>query len=298
MAIAGSTNTDNFSGDRSSASQGITPAGPFSAPSNPSAARLAVSGLVAGAGNALASVAGKVFNFNFLNANGNSIDPTNDWRVRISLQPGTAGLFYTDPNNPIMYPLSQTSGVVFPYTPGITVNHRARYGQTALTHANYSSYFYEGSEVSSINITAEFTVQNIEEGQYLAAVIQFFRSMTKMFYGNSQLAGTPPPMVFIDGYGEAYMPHVPCVVTEFSHTMPSDVDYIEVPVGVSVNNVAGQQVNSNNYASRTRLPTVSTISLALQPVYSRTNVSDNFTLEKYAAGGLIQGSNSPRGGFL
>ena len=94
------------------------------------------------------------------------------------------------------------------------------------------------------------------------------------------------------------MPHVPCVVTEFSHTMPSDVDYIEVPVGVSVNNVAGQQVNSNNYASRTRLPTVSTISLALQPVYSRTNVSDNFTLEKYAAGGLIQGSNSPRGGFL
>ena len=298
MAYGYSTNTDNYSSDRSSSSQGITPAGPFSAPGNPSAARLAVSGLVTGAATALSSVAGRVFNFNFLNANGDTIDPINDWRVRISLQPSTAGLFYNDPNNLVMYQLSQTNGVLFPYTPSITVSHKARYGATPLTHANYASYFYEGSEVSSININAEFTVQNIEEGQYLAAVVQFFRTMTKMFYGGSRLAGTPPPMVFMDGYGEAYMPHVPCVVTEFSHTMPNDVDYIEVPVGVSLNNIAGQQINTNNFASRTRLPTASTITIALQPVYSRQNISDNFTLESYAAGGLIQGSNSPRGGFL
>ena len=298
MAIAGSTNTDNYSGDGSSSTNGTTPIAAYAAPANPSAARLAVSGLVAGAGNALADIAGRVFNFNFKEANGNTVDPTVDWRVRISLQPGTAALFYSDPTNPIMYPLSQTSGVVFPYTPSITVRHAARYGATALTHANYSSYFYEGSEVSTININAEFTVQNIEEGQYLAATIQFFRTMTKMFYGGSRLAGTPPPMVFLNGYGESYMPNVPCVVTEFSHTMPNDVDYIEVPVGVNLNNVAGQQINATNFASRTRLPTASSISLSLQPVYSRNNVSDNFTLEKYAAGGLIQGSNSPRGGFL
>ena len=298
MAYSYSTNTDNYSGDGSSSSQGITPAGPYSTPNNPSAARLAVSGLVTGAATALSSVAGRVFNFNFLNANGDTIDPINDWRVRISLQPSTAGLFYNDPKNPIMYPLSQTSGVVFPYTPSITVNHRARYGATPLTHANYASYFYEGSEVSSININAEFTVQNIEEGQYFAAVIQFFRSMTKMFYGNSQLAGTPPPMVFLDGYGPAYMPHVPCVVTDFSHTMPSDVDYIEVPVGGSVRNISGQQINTTNFATRTRLPTSSTLQITLQPVYSRSNVSNNFTLENYAAGGLVQGANSPRGGFL
>ena len=298
MATAGSTNTDNYSGDGSSATQGFASPAAYAAPNSPSAARLAVSGLVAGAANTLADIAGRVFNFNFKNANGDTIDPTQDWRVRISLQPTTAGLFYSNPNNPIMYPLSQTSGVVFPYTPSITINHRARYGQTGLTHANYASYFYEGSEVDSISISAEFTVQNIEEGQYLAATIQFFRTMTKMFYGGSRLAGTPPPMVFLDGYGEAYMPHVPCVVTQFTHTMPNDVDYIEVPVGVNLNNVAGQQINTNNFASRTRVPTASTLSVVLQPVYSRQNVSDNFTLESYGAGGLIQGSNSPRGGFL
>ena len=298
MAIAGSTNTDNYSVNGSSSTNGVTPNAAYAAPDNPSAARLAVSGLVSGAANALADIRGN-FNFNFVAANGNTVDTTLDWRVRISLQPGTASLFYNNPNNPVMYQLSQSNGVVFPYTPSITVNHRARYGTTPLTHANYNSYFYEGSEVSSISINAEFTVQNIEEGQYLAAVIQFFRSMTKMFYGNSRLAGTPPPMVFLDGYGEAYMPHVPCVVTEFTHTMPNDVDYIEVPVGIkNLINVAGQQIKANNFAKKARLPTASTISLVLQPIYSRNNISDNFTLEKYAAGGLIQNPTSPRGGFL
>ena len=293
-----STNTDNFTPNGASATQGFAPQSPYTAPASSSAARLAMSGLVEGATNALATVAGKVFNFNFLSANGNTIDPLDDWRVRISLQPGAAAMFYDNANNPILYPLSQTRGVIFPYTPQITVSHAARYGNTPLTHANYASFFYEGSEVQSINVNATFTVQNIEEGQYFAAVIHFFRSMTKMFYGNSQLAGTPPPMVFLDGYGEAYMPHVPCVVTSFSHTMPEDVDYLEVPVGVRLNNVAGQQIQTSNFASRTRLPTSSQISLTLQPIYSRQNVSQNFTLEKFASGSLIQGGTSPVGGFL
>lgn len=293
-----STNTDNFTPNGATATQGFTPQSPYTAPSSASGARLAMSGLAVGATNALASIAGKVFNFNFLSANGNSINAEDDWRVRVSLQPGTASLFYDNPNNPILAPLSPTRGVVFPYTPSIAITHNARYGTTPLTHANYASYFYEGSDVSSITINADFTVQNIKEGQYFAAVIHFFRSMTKMFYGNSQLAGTPPPMVFLDGYGEAYMPHVPCVVTNFSHTMPSDVDYIEVPVGAPLNNIAGQLIDTSNFASRTRLPTSSTISLGLQPVWSRQNVSQNFTLEKFAAGGLIQNSTSPVGGFL
>lgn len=293
-----STNTDNYLTDGSSQTQGFTQQQAYAAPASSSAARLAVSGLVAGASGVLNDIAGRVFNFNFKEANGNTVNPESDWRVRVSLQPETAKLFYGNQNNPILYPLSQTSGVVFPYTPQINIVHNARYGTNQLTHANYASYFYEGSEVQLINITADFTVQNIEEGQYFAAVIHFFRSMTKMFYGNSQLAGTPPPMVYLDGYGESYMPHVPCVVTNFSHTMPQDVDYVEVPVGVNLTNVSGQQINNSNFASRTRLPTASSISVSLQPVYSRSNVSRNFTLEKFASGGLIQGSTSPIGGFL
>ena len=202
-----------------------------------------------------------------------------DWRVRISVQPAIQNIFYT-------YPLVTTNGVIFPYTPAVTINHVARYGTSQLTHSNYTSYFYEGSEVQNISINGEFTVQNIAEGQYLIAAIQFFRSCTKMFYGASALAGTPPPMVFLDGYGGTYLPHVPCVITQFSHTMPADVDYVNIPV-----------VNLGGPVT-TRLPTNSTLAVTLQPVYSRNNVSRNFTVEQFAQGAYLNTNSQTSGGFI
>jgi len=221
-----------------------------------------------------------------------------DWRVRISMQNTLASIFYNNPNNLILYPLSQTKGLVFPYTPSVTISHTARYNPQQLTHSNYNSYFYEGSEVGGITITAEFTVQNVNEGQYLMAAIQFMRATTKMFYGNSDFAGTPPPMVFLNGYGPAYLPNVPCVVTSFSHTMPADVDYVDIPVATVLNSSAGSQINQSSAGVLTRLPTSSQLTISLQPVYSRTNIYDNFTLEKYAAGLLMQGAGNQLGGFV
>ena len=266
-------------------------------PDNPSAARLYGSGLVSGAVNALAGTAGKVFNFDFLGTNGTPLPIEADWRVRISMQPALASVFYNNQNNLIMYRLSQTNGLVFPYTPSITINHAARYGTSQLTHSNYNSYFYEGSEIGSISINADFTVQDIEEGQYLMAGIHFMRATTKMFYGQSQLAGTPPPMVFLNGYGPAYLPNVPCVVQSFEHTMPADVDYIDIPVATMVSSSAGSAIPASS-GVLTRLPTMSSMSITLQPVYSRANIYDNFTLEKYAQGLLMQGAGNNIGGFL
>ena len=243
--------------------------------------------MASGAASVFQDIAGRVFNFDWMGANGTPLNPEADWRVRISMRPATAALFYESQSNAIMYPLSQTKGVIFPYTPTMSVTHSARYGATALTHSNYASYFYEGSEVQSIQLSGEFTVQNVEDGQYLMAAIQFFRACTKMFFGNSPLAGTPPPMVFLSGFGDAYLPNVPCVITSFSHTMPADVDYVKIPVGASLDNVVGNQINTNMAGSATRLPTMSTIALTLQPIYSRRNVADNFTLEKFSAGALV-----------
>jgi hypothetical protein len=290
--------TDNFTPDGVTIVAGTGTGAPVTAAGDASAARLAGAGLAAGAVSTLQNIAGRVFNFNFQAANGTPLQPDFDWRVRVSMQPVTAALFYNNQANPIMYPLSQTKGVVFPYTPSITLTHSARYGETALTHSNYKSYFYEGSDIANISISADFTVQNIEEGQYLMAVIQFFRSCTKMFYGASLLAGTPPPMVFLDGFGPAMLPHIPCVVTSFAQTLPNDVDYIKVPVGVSLNNIAGNQINTNTMGVNTRLPTMSQLNITLQPVYSRTNIANNFTLERFSAGGLIQDGTGSVGGFV
>lgn len=265
---------------------------------DPSAARLAAAGLATGAENVLKDIAGRVFNVDFRNNSGAPINTTNDWRIRISMQPKTANLFYNGSERSFLTgPLAITNGVVFPYTPQIQVTHQAKYEQAALTHSNYASYFYQGSEIQNIQINGDFTVQNVEEGQYLLAVIHFFRACTKMFFGKDPLAGTPPPMVFLDGYGPHYFPHVPCVVTQFSHTMPSDVDYVECwpyAENNSVYNFAG----SSPYIASTRLPTMSSVNVTLQPVYSRRNIAENFELTRYGGGYLVQSPTSDKGGFI
>jgi hypothetical protein len=265
------------------------PASPASvAATDASSARLASSNINRGAVASAAPSAGSVFNLNFISTNGTALPTEADWRVRISMAPATANLFYAS-TNPILGPLYQTNGVIFPYTPTIDISHQARWNPTTVTHSNYNSYFYEGSEVSSITIRGEFTVQNIQEGQYLMAAIHFFRSCTKMFFGQSTLAGTPPPVVYLDGFGKAYFPRVPCVVQSFNHQMPAEVDYITVPVGadLNLNNTAGQPINVSGYAIPQRLPTASSLSVTLQPIYSRTNIQNNFTLEGFSRGALL-----------
>lgn len=265
-------------------------------------------------------------------ANANSGAPSDDdWRVRISLA-DKATIFYkasgVNPNN-LMAPLRETNGVVFPYTPSIQVSHVANYSPTTLTHSNYSQQFYTNSEVSDITISGEFTVQGIDEGKYLLAAIYFFRSATKMFFGGGANAGNPPPIVFLDGYGSHYFPHVPCVITNFTHVMPNEVDYIQIPVetttltesivapadSMSVVNTLDNQgmkyqpqwgskkataeTKMSSYktvTSSTRVPASSTISITLKPMYSRKNLHDNFDLDAFSAGRLIQTATT--GGFL
>lgn len=304
MADNTSNNTSNFQADGSqqgTAGSAPSAGGAYSA-TDKSGLRLAQAGVALGAYAINANKAGTVFNINFQSADGTPISPEQDWRVRISMAAPTAKNFYDDPNNPIMYPLGSqtgTSGVMFPYTPSITISHTARYGNTPLTHANYASYFYEGSEVAAITINGDFTVQNVSEGQYLMAVIQFFRSCTKMFFGSDANAGSPPPMVFLDGYGASYLPHVPCVVTQFSHTMPPDVDYVQVPVGVPLDQISPEATYSvANLGGPVRLPAHSTVSITLQPIYSRNNIATNFSLQKFARGDLIRNGSDNIGGFL
>jgi hypothetical protein len=234
---------------------------------------------------------------------GSSTGVAEDWRVRISLATNS-NIFYKSKNPGIQSPLLNTSGVVFPYTPSISVTHNANYGQTKLTHSNYASFFYEGSEISAINISGDFTVQSEEEGKYVLAALTFFRSCTKMWFGtqNQPLAGNPPPMVFLNGYGRLYFPHVPCVITSFQHTMPAEVDYIEIVHSADEINPFGRtktggqsksQIELLNNAS-TRVPTNSTLSITVQPIYSRKFVHENFNLDSFATGELLV----TRGGFI
>jgi len=222
----------------------------------------------------------------------NATDPNNplksDWRVRLSLPPSSPLLT----SNALLSVLSQPgrpSGLVFPYTPSISVTHTARYQEQALTHNNYKNYFYEGSDVSAIQIQGDFTVQNHDDAIYLLASIFFLRSCTKMFWGSDADAGNPPPIVYLDGYGDFYFPHVTCIVTSFQHTMPAEVDYVEV----KYSDGSGSTISSANQQVA-RLPTTSQITVTVQPIYSRKNIANNMSLTAFSQGHLLKGN----GGFL
>lgn len=255
----------------------------------------------------------------------NNTTTQGDWRVKIRLLPG-ASYLYRDSANYLLKPVADSDGVVFPYVPTITTNYVARYDPYELVHANYRGFFYKNSHVGEIQLNGTFTAQDTAEASYLLAVIHFFRSCTKMFYGqDSEFRGSPPPLVELSGYGEFQFNNHPCLVSTFNYTLPNGVDYIRVtpnnqgvnlsnrrnPIstgGVTLDSVINRLTNNNltrgaepgridlgfsqgvNGTGQTSyVPTKMEIQLTLLPVQTREQVSKGFRLDEFARGNLLRG---------
>lgn len=177
-------------------------------------------------------------------ANQRSNKNNGDWRVKLRLAPLADYLYMAKPPG-ILAPLAP-DGVTFPYTPTIQTTYKANYATTDITHSNYKGYFYQGSAVEPFTISCPFTAQSTSEAEYLLAVIHFFKSVTKMFYGQDPQRGTPPPLVYLTGLGEFQFNEHPCVVTSFTYDLPADVDYIRAYSPNVNNSNMLQQRQSNN----------------------------------------------------
>jgi len=244
-----------------------------------------------------------------------------DWRVRLRLAPQSRYLYNAD-NPGILQPLAVTDGVIFPYTPKIDTAYKADYDSYTLTHSNYKGYFYKSSYTDSINLSCTFTAQSTSEANYLLAVITFFKSATKMFYGQDAERGAPPPVVFLTGLGEYQFNEHACLINQFNYNLPADVDYIRAGspnnVGVDLINRRDRQSVSTNslFGSLNRLasafltpgalakppaptvlsinnptyvPTKMDITISLLPIQSRQQVSKQFSVKEFANGNLIKG---------
>jgi hypothetical protein len=185
----------------------------------------------------------------------------------------------------IFKPLANVGGVLFPYTPQISVAHKASYDAVSLVHTNYTVPQYQHSSVDSINITAQFTANYPSEAEYVLAMIHFFRTATKMFYGQDQIAGTPPPVLFLDGYGPYTFDHIPVVITAFDYSLPNDVDYISCII------------KGNGKEAHQKVPTSLQITLSMIPTYSRNKISNKFGLVDFSQGTLVT-NGTKTGGFI
>ena len=250
---------------------------------------------------------------------------TGDWRVRLQLANASDYLYNAPDCGPLLWPLRDTNGVIFPYTPTIDTSYKANYSTYDLTHSNHRGYFYQNSYIDGINIKATFTAQDTVEANYVLACIHFFRSVTKMFYGQDAQRGTPPPLVFLSGLGDFQFNRHPCLVSQFNYNLPADVNYIRAqstlsngdnllaarrrqttlgnPIASTVQRLAslGQKIfpgavtapfapqGSLAAGNPTYVPTKMEISLVLLPVQTRSQVSQQFSLRGFANGNLLKG---------
>jgi len=213
---------------------------------------------------------------------------TNDWRVRLSIPPNMVD------GNEMFKPLVETNGLVFPYTPTILVQHTANYDAMHPTHSNYPFPQYQNSQIEDIVITGDFFVENAKEAQYWVAMTHFLRSVTKMDYGLGQNSGAPPPLIFLNGYGDFVFPNVPVVVRNFTFDLPSDVDYIKTQASgeISTGPTTGDPKGKAGF-----VPTQSQVSITVAPVYSRAKTSQ-FNLDKFVKGDYLGTNGNNGGGFI
>lgn len=272
---------------------------------------------------------------------------SDDWRVRLSIPPN----FFA--SSSVLTPLKNAGGLVFPYTPTISVSHSASYDDVAITHQNYQFMAYQNSKANAISISGPFNVEDAVQAQYWIAAVHFLRSATKMYSGDGESAGSPPPILSLNGYGDYVFKNVPVVITSFSIDLPADANYIATSIGTAgfsgfgaasggaastISGIAalgsglagvagalgaGRLANTLGMAAaaggiiggvtsllsggsgqgmggafptstgNTHVPNKSTLTVTLQPVYSREAVRQ-FSLQKFVTGGYVNGS----GGYI
>jgi hypothetical protein len=202
-------------------------------------------------------------NFIFKDVTGKKLGQ--DLRVKIRVPSN----YLTPINQGLSNELSTIGGIIFPYTPQISLEMSADYASMAPLHSNFSIYFYQRSKVGEIAINGKFTVENSKEAAIYIATTHLLRSLTRMRSGGltgDPDSGSPPPICRLDAYGEMMLKNVPVAIKSVRIELPEGVDYFTFK-------------GANGYGP-TSVPTVSTIAVTCIPIYSR-NEMQNFSVSKY-----------------
>jgi hypothetical protein len=185
-----------------------------------------------------------------------------DWRVRIDCD-------WTIFSGNKLFDQFKDGGVVFPTIPTVNFSSKANYSSIDPTHNNYPFQAYKNSQIDEIMISGEFTAETAKDAGYWIGATTFFKTATKMFFGQGENVGAPPIICTLNGFGASVFNDVPVVIKSFSIDFPNDVNYIRC----------------DTYGSPTWVPIVSTLAINVQPVYNRRNLRQ-FSLTKYASGSL------------
>lgn len=211
---------------------------------------------------------------------GSTTTQSKDLRLVLSVAGATnttayPGGYYTG----ILAPLVATNGVLFPYTPAINFSQDVDYSLVGngLVHTNQDYNAYQRTPSVKLSITGKFTIQNQYEGKYMLSVIHFFRTVSKMYFGqiaaNIGKAGLPPPILMLNGFGTYMFNNLPCLLTSHSFDYSDQIDTVDVP---------------DSSGGITKLPSLLTLTVALTVQQTPFNMSTVFNLDAFRTGALIK----------
>ena len=211
---------------------------------------------------------------------------------RARLRPKPKAMEQIIGKSPILKPLLGTNGMIWPYQPNITYAQDVSYQEVSMTHTNQEFYAYTRTNAVKFTCEGEFSAQTQTDGLYSLAVIHFLRTVTKMYFGQGDNLGVPPPILLFDAYGTYMFNALPVIITQFSVTLPKDIDYVPIDMknlGTTIDpNIANQLNAPSTTAGTVWLPAVFSISVAMTvqntPAKLRT-----FDLGKFRDGSLLTG---------
>lgn len=180
--------------------------------------------------------------------------------------------------------LRATDGLLFPYTPTISVTQAVDYKNVDLVHTNGDILAYNRTPSVTLSVSGDFTVQSQREGVYALAVLQFLRVVSKMYFGEidkaSKKAGLPPPVLIFTGYGSYIFNNLPVVLKSHSYTFDKSMNM------VNVQTFNGGVVN---------IPAMFSISMELQVQQTPQAMRKTFSLDTFRTGELMRSRKTDSG---
>ena len=152
---------------------------------------------------------------------------------------------------------SGIQGIIFPYTPVISVEYKAEYTATTPLHSNFAIQSYKNSSISDISIQGKFSVQSNRDAEVYISTMRLLKALTRMRsggYTGDMDSGSPPPVCRLFAHGEWMFNNVPIAIKSFRTEFNDSVDYFRL-----------QQADG----TETAVPTMSTLSITCVPMYSR-----------------------------
>ena len=141
-------------------------------------------------------------------------------------------LVFGPAGSPTAQLLARTGGIVSLDTPQLRLSQSARFRTDSPIHSNAEHVWWSGTDQVEIAISLPFATRTEAESAYWAAVIHFLRTVTRGFFGGSEVAalrGLPPPTLWLDAYGFVFLNQVPVQVQSWRVGWDPQTDFMPVP---------------------------------------------------------------------